>query len=1039
MNPDKSNSNLKNRCAPSFLRTLLLSKRLRGLLMPLACTLFIAGLVAVMDFSEINRLLFIVDMETSASGLGKVYYDLGYGYNESDSCTKMVSGTMQRRTFLLMPSKAIRSIRFNPVNAPSIIKIKDARIEDNKGNVIKRFSTYDFQPIQQIDKTDISDGILTIHTSENANDPALLLENSAITNHVSWSGYMVKHGWVIFGYGLLGFLFLYCIIKFSKYAVSNSCIVSRVTRLKSYMTINPLKSIVLISILSALASCYPVVFFGKSFVSPALSELPCLYDGPPFIPGFTSDIVSENVRSADVTASEWSLVPNTIVEYNAIIKDLEFPFWSRYAAAGIPLYAQGGEFMIGDILHWIPILLGGSAAGWDIKFVLAKVIFAVGIGCLVFRMTHQLGAGLLVTISSCFLGFFAYRFNHPAVFVITYAPWVVLQWDLLGESLAAARPRLWDVLIKSFLLAAITWLQLNAGAPKEGAITACFMHLLGMIFFIGRVRFKLGWVKAILASIVFGMSIVMISAPHWLLFLDVLSKSYTLYDNPGVNTLPIWKIIGFFDNLFFQHVDGTLGIPSTNIFTLLCLSSAILGLRKIKSFQLYGTFLLLILTVLIVYGLFPKSILISIPMVKNIQHVHNTFSVPMMVMVMLLSGYGISYYLESSGKQRKEVILMFTLIFTGLVITYFLVLFLFKMPVVYGGKLFWVILPFSIFILAVALILYRQEISGIWDNRTILIFACFFLLVHGRHGMHLMTGYKPIDFVVMNPTERPDFSKKSDAIEFVKCKIKEKISPVRVIGERTVLYPNYNSMLGLEGIGSYESIRNVYFEKLLVALGYANQEDGLFHLVNSSKIASLSDSLDFLNIGYILATTGTQVPNGCKLVFSGDLDVWERETVWPRAYFVDRILEVQNLTDIAGALTSFPNKPFAAVESALIPQNMKKIDVDEAAIVVPAKQYSLTNNSTRFSVNATGPGLIVLNEAYYPGDFLVEFNGVMVDYVRVNHAFKGVWVNESGNYDVCFTYRPQRLNQAIVISICGLFLLVFISAISTNAFRKTLN
>ena len=141
-----------------------------------------------------------------------------------------------------------------------------------------------------------------------------------------------------------------------------------------YITENPKKIIAVIGLIAAIASCYPVVFFGKSFVSPV--GVAPLYPYPPYLPGFPRDVVSEKFRGSDVGVTAWSIIPNTVVQHEALMRFFEFPFWSRYVAGGVPLFAQG-QSMIGDILHWIPISLGGSAVGWDIKFVLSKAIFAV--------------------------------------------------------------------------------------------------------------------------------------------------------------------------------------------------------------------------------------------------------------------------------------------------------------------------------------------------------------------------------------------------------------------------------------------------------------------------------------------------------------------------------------------------------------------------------------------------------------------------------------------------------------------------------------
>jgi len=334
--------------------------------------------------------------------------------------------------------------------------------------------------------------------------------------------------------------------------------------------------------------------------------------------------------------------------------------------------------------------------------------------------------------------------------------------------------------------------------------------------------------------------------------------------------------------------------------------------------------------------------------------------------------------------------------------------------------------------------LYRQAKSGAWSNRILIILACCFLLLHVEHGMHLMTGIKEVDAYILNPTQRADFSNKSSAVEHVKNGIKENMTPSRVIGEGLVMFPGYNSRLRLEGLIPVEALRNEHFEKLLSLIDYPEMvwscdpsQVELYgcwlRLITSDQIPSRAAGLDLLGVGYVVATPGTQVPQGVKLIHSSDLDVWERETVWPRAFFVNQVLEVHKSTDILDALAKVPRVPFAAVESQFIPQGMPK-DINAASQVIPGKQYALTSNSTRFSVDATGPGLIVLGETYYPEDFVANLNGERVGYIRVNQAFKGIWVNKAGRYDVDFTYRPAKLDQAMIMSVCGMLLLLILSA-----------
>jgi hypothetical protein len=800
-------------------------------------------------------------------------------------------------------------------------------------------------------------------------------------------------------------------------------------RLFNLIEVNPKKTIIFIGVIAVVISCYPVIFLGKSFVHPV--ETFALYSTHPMIPGVSLDASSENFRKSDVGAMAWCLAPNSVVQHDSLFRYYEFPFWNRYVGGGVPLFAQG-QSMLGDVLHWFPVILNGSAIGWDIKFILSKAVFAIGMGLLVFRLTDTLLAGALIAFSSCFLGFFAFRFNHPAFFVLTYAPWVVLQWDRLGSSLAFQGQNAQNCLLQGVLLALVTWLQLNAGATKEGVITACFMQALGVLAFWVHISPKWGYIRSLIFSCGMGLALVMITAPYWLLFLDTLSKSYTIYDIPGVKTIPVWEMVGFFDNFFSQMANGHLVAPSVNLFVLICMSCALLNLRVKQSIMVYGCWALFALAMATAYSIIPASILISIPFINKIQHVGNTFSVPMMLLALFLAGYGIRDYLEAT-KENKRIFLLFSLsCLIGLWSVYALNCHECRLTVAFFSVSF-------VIVLVGVFLLYQRSELGVWTRRGLLILMCCFLMLHIRHGMHLFTGYWRIDDNVMNPTERPDFSKKSNAIEYVKNRIEKAKLPTRVIGEGYVFFPGYNSRLGLEGIESIDALRSKNYENLLSIIDYPDIGWGWLRLIKSEQIADRAASLDLLGVGYILAMPGTKMPQDMKLVHSSDLDVWQRDSVWPRAFFVNQITEIHDQKDILVALTDKLHTPFATVESPLIPSGL--LDNNTPFQVVPAREYRLTNNSTYFSVDASGPGIIVLGETYYPGDFIATINGEKVDYFRVNEASKGIWVDKAGKYDVNFTYKPEKLNQSLWLCLFGwaLMLLLIIMHVRFPARLKYAN
>ena len=976
------------------------------------CSLLIAAVFGYNNYAANNKCYFVVEMAVSANGPSQIFFDTGRGTLQKDSIKLQVDSRGFQKYSFPVPS-TIKSIRFDPIDRTSVISIKKAVIENVNGDTLKNFPFQSFRPAQQISSMVVLENVLVIHTTENANDPIIEIEESSFNRKTnSWMNYFVQRGWVYVGYALISLLIFIGLVK------SGQQIFENMDRLINYSIANPGKVIALVGLIAAVASCYPVVFFGKSFVHPA--SVGALYGAPPWMPGLSLDSFTENFRGSDVGATAWSFAPNSVVQHDSIFSYFEFPFWNRYVSGGLPLFAQG-QSMIGDILHWIPVFIDGNI-GWDIKFVLSKAIFAIGMGLLVFRLTGKLISGLLITISSCFLGFFAFRFNHPTFFVLTYAPWIILQWERLGLALALPNPRTRTCVSQAFLLAAVTWLQLNAGAPKEGVITACFMHAFGLLVFVEKLSPKRGRIWSFVVAAGVGFVLVAITAPYWLLFLDLLGKSYTAYDIPTVSTFQPYMIIGFFDNFFFQKYFNSLTAPSTNLFILFGVSSAFLALRQRQSSIVYGIWVLFILAMTTAYGLIPKSILIVIPLINKINHVGDTFSEPMMIIALIIAGYGICDYLRANEKFKKAMIVLSIACFFGL----------------------WLILDcqnhssFSIenrylimfFLVLICLaLLWEHGLSFIWKRKILIsLLICLFFLLHVRHGMHLMTGIAVIDTNVMNPTNRVNFAAKSKSIEYIKNEINKENKPMRVVGEREVLFPGYSTRLGLEGLVSAEAIRSMYYEKLLAITYTPPTPFGWLRLIKNDQIASRSASLDLLGVGYVVATPGTKMPQDMKLVHSSDLDVWKRESVWPRAFFVNKIIEVHKTSDISDALADNSRVPFAAVESQYISQGI--IDNNVSYKMVPAREYRLTSNSTNFSVEASSPGIIVLGETYYPGDFVASLNGEEVGYIRVNEASKGIWVNKAGKYDVSFTYRPERLNQALWVCIFGWVSLLLIIRIS---------
>ena len=89
----------------------------------------------------------------------------------------------------------------------------------------------------------------------------------------------------------------------------------------------------------------------------------------------------------------------------------------------------------------------------------------------------------------------------------------------------------------------------------------------------------------------------------------------------------------------------------------------------------------------------------------------------------------------------------------------------------------------------------------------------------------------------------------------------------------------------------------------------------------------------------------------------------------------------------------------------------------------PAAAYALGSDRTAFTVDTSGPGVIVLTETYYKNDFEALVDGQPVPYFRVNHAFKGIYLDTRGTHRVSFRYWPEHFTVALWLAAGGLVLL----------------
>ncbi len=778
------------------------------------------------------------------------------------------------------------------------------------------------------------------------------------------------------------------------------------------------------AVLATVLSCYPVVFCGKSFVSPN-NGATMLYDDFPTVPQAPQEAI-EAGRGSDLGATMWAHLPYSVVQHRSVFRDGELPLWNRYSYCGLPLLGQG-QSMLGDPLHWIPVAAGGAAWAWDVKFCVAKLLFSLGVGLLAFHATRRVWLSVLLALSSSFIGFFAFRFNHCAFFSLSYAPWVLLCWLRAAQSAARVWP--W-----ALALAAANFWELSSGTAKEAAMLIAGLNFTGGLLVL-TARMHLRERLRRLALMGLGLVIFMLlAAPHWMLFLDALRQAWTAYESQDISQLRPGVLLGIFDDLFLSQTaanEKLLG-PSVNFLVLLGCLWAGVNLRGLLREPVFRAVLLGALPpAAMVFGVVPPAVIARLPFLANISHVDNTFTCVLVIHLFVIAAFGLRSLWDGAAGARMRADAVIAAILLLLLAALFLVHF----QTGGFGKM-------STFFRAYAIALGVAVLSLPWIVRQwrtrpcaepVVFGALCIFLIHFRHGLWVATKF---DSYVTNPRTRADLAAPSPACLEVAASFARDGGPQRVAGLGGVLVPGFNAVLGLEHFNGADAVVNRWQRELIEKSGISIQWLWRCMMMRGDFPRARAIG-DVWNVGWYLGTPSEQPRKVDGLVLSAtlDLDLYKSPTVWPRAFFADRLVECSSLDQFVHLVGAANGTPFAALvpeasardaqppakSGAAVPPAASAASL-EGRIIVPADGYRLTENTTTFTIHAPMPGVAVLGNSYERGNWRVTLDGKPADYFRVNQAFLGVQIPEAGTHVLHFKYWPRLLTPALWAALSGLLI-----------------
>lgn len=965
---------------------------------------------------------FEIRLGSTLAGQAQLFYNAGRNYNETDSARVPVPAGAPTLLRFPLDADIIRSLRFDPLDGDGTLTLADALIRSPEGRVVKRFAPEDFIARNQIAGTRIDGGTLTVRPQPGGNDP--FLELLLGTGSLSLPAHERPNLWPYVSRALpvIALVAVGLGLAWVLARRWDALLRPRLAAMAAWGRQHPTRALAAAAALAVVASSYPVIFTGASYVSPNYGTI-LLYDRFPTLPGYR-DATQVDVRGADVGAIMWQHLPMSFVEARAWFRDFEVPLWNRYNSGGTVLLGQG-QLMVGDPLHTIVLLGGGSAWSWDLKYLVAKWLLGFGLGLVVWHTARHLPAALLVALVSVFSGFFAFRANHPAFFSFCYGPWVLYAWCRVTG--AESRRGLYASLLG--LIAANGFL-LTSGTAKEAYVSLVTLNFAGAVLLFCA---ALAWRERLLrlaAAVAAGVVFMLLTAPVWVTFLDAIRASYSSYNQAFAYQLQPALLLGLFDEILLRPFwAGELVFnPSTNFAVLLGVLALLVNLRPIlRSPAALGFALAALLPLAFVFGFVPPQWIASWPFVGNIHHIDNSFGIPLIHLLTVLAGFGFaSAASRLGGPEGRGDLALGGVLLLGLVALY-----LGYTQAVHRSTysyLHWgETVPRSTFVwgcfaalLAAAVTTALVARHGLVRGRLGLAGGCVLasalVVLLWRHGLHVRSAHPAF---TLNAAPRVELDAPSPALQALQSDARG--APVRVAGLGNNLFPGWSGTYGLEGINGPDALMNPHMRALQEAFALERVWDWRL-VLSPENLDAARPFLDLLNVRYLLASAADRdaLNPRLTLVSPADLDVWRNESAWPRAFFTNRVATYANVADFAALVRGGDHRPLAAVQSS--DRDLPALPRGELAgrTITPATAYRLTTNTTTFTVNASSAGVIVLGEAWLADDFTATVNGAPATLFRVNHAFKGLAVPQGGTYQITVRYRPHRFALSLGCSFLGL-------------------
>lgn len=267
--------------------------------------------------------------------------------------------------------------------------------------------------------------------------------------------------------------------------------------------------------------------------------------------------------------------------------------------------------------------------------------------------------------------------------------------------------------------------------------------------------------------------------------------------------------------------------------------------------------------------------------------------------------------------------------------------------------------------------------------------------------------------------------------------LRERAGHDRLMGDRSVLAPNYASVFGLYDVRHVDALAVEWFHHYVTTAletqprrwwhtlwfigdpdrqaapsapvpGVSPLEEDLRARLRGYSLAGVRYIVAprLMDLNRAAATEADRFP----LVYDREVLVYENRSAFPRAFAVSRW---ESASGGAAALARTLTAEFDPRREAVVEGRVSGSGHDGT---VKIAEYGATH--LRLTAEMNGPGLVVLTDTYYPG-WEARVDGQAVPIHRVDGVFRGVFV-EGGRHEITMRFRPPSQSWGLALSAAGL-------------------